>query len=980
MTSSKTKLVSYRPSSRASTDSGLGLSPHLAPTRRTSRLAQLRSFVSPDQFLKSLQESFIGLWHKSIPHDYIPSPDNLVTFASLWPDTTQVQAWILSQMVCTSSEQRQVINGFLEDVKLFAVRTGPPQLLTALHELGLLQPQQLLANKLTATESALLWKNVDALKTFGYDEAEKLLCSLNRDQIKVSDSVDEFARNDFLNFSYNAMPPDDMLLFAIVLQTAHIAKVHTENGMLLNIMQHIASSVFSKPVIDLSLCVAGANINAQSEATGVSPLHIASSLGQLDIVRLLLRRGANPNVQSKADELSEDVAPRELRRTVIQILQPYREKRLEDIIDCLMNQEIPPEILPADFDVFDSNGENLLSRLATENTLNELEYLIKLPFCPINAQDSKTGKTLLANSVAKGSSEVVVLLLKNGASPSIRDFSDLLPLHYAVDQNDIEMAKTMLNYSQWWTGLHGVMKCSRSAEMSRLLQQAFHKRQNEIVRPALAVGCTKDPSALNVLEKGDSINAKNVYGENSAFIAAKNGQTTALEILIQLGGDFWSKHAKTLETPLHVAASAGHAGTIKYLLKAAADTGRGLNINGLDANGKTPLHRAVEGQHVQVITMLLELGAASSGCFANGLLVGSEMDAVQAVLDRYRSPRTGQIFKAIENDDLRALKKVWNSKFDHYFRHSNGDTPIMSAARFGHVNILEYLLEDAEQEYRPIENDLNVDHDENVRSMIRRQRLRPRLSTMDLSPVSTETLTSDRRVDCYQWIFGSLTPGTNDVIPTIFLHEHRLNHVCAINLHDGCSALHRAIKSDDNVDVVRRLVNNDPYCVNIPEHNGFTPLHLAVILRRKRIIKYFCHLSDLDFTATDLLGRMPEELVDDMKTYDMIHNARTKPSSFWSTMCDEEIPLSTAEGLSSWTRQFTSVNLDSAADSVMGSSATISLFTGKTSASQDGLHEFLEKNFPVRSRKQTLSVARFQRDSKIRKISMKPALFDAVKY
>ena len=176
---------------------------------------------------------------------------------------------------------------------------------------------------------------------------------------------------------------------------------------------------------------------------------------------------------------------------------------------------------------------------------------------------------------------------------------------------------------------------------------------------------------------------------------------------------------------------------------------------------------------------------------------------------------------------------------------------------------------------------------------------------------------------------------------TIFAGEHLINHTSAINVVDGCCAVHRTIEVGDNVEVVKRLINKDPFCVNIQEHNGFSPLHLAAILRRKAIIKFLIGVKGIDLYTTDLFGRLPEELVEDEKTMELIRNARTVQSAAWAAMCDEQIPLSTADGLSNWTQQFQSVG------SPVGTNGSDELshnvFIGATSASQDGVYEFLER-------------------------------------
>lgn len=62
--------------------------------------------------------------------------------------------------------------------------------------------------------------------------------------------------------------------------------------------------------------------------------------------------------------------------------------------------------------------------------------------------------------------------------------------------------------------------------------------------------------------------------------------------------------------------------------------------------------------------------------------------------------------------------------------------------------------------------------------------------------------------------------------------------VCASNPRDGYTALHRCVQgSDNNVSIVKALVNANIDCLNMPDNSGNTALHLASQLGRKMITK-----------------------------------------------------------------------------------------------------------------------------------------------
>ena len=194
----------------------------------------------------------------------------------------------------------------------------------------------------------------------------------------------------------------------------------------------------------------------------------------------------------------------------------------------------------------------------------------------------------------------------------------------------------------------------------------------------------------------------NIRGETPAYVAARNGQLPALEIIVEQGGDFWTPHATTLNTCIHAAASGGHAHLIKFLAQLACKTKRSIGLDDLNASAQTPAYLAAENGHSNALKMLFDLGASVSGYFQDGMMLRSSVESVQAVLDEYRLPRQIAVFRSIEKEDLKLLRSVWMSKFDHYFRNHIGDTPIMVAAQTGNLRLLDFLLQNAEQENKNV--------------------------------------------------------------------------------------------------------------------------------------------------------------------------------------------------------------------------------------------------------------------------------------
>lgn len=64
-----------------------------------------------------------------------------------------------------------------------------------------------------------------------------------------------------------------------------------------------------------------------------------------------------------------------------------------------------------------------------------------------------------------------------------------------------------------------------------------------------------------------------------------------------------------------------------------------------------------------------------------------------------------------------------------------------------------------------------------------------------------------------------------------------VSHVCAVNLFDGNTPLHRTIEGGDYVDIVTALIEADAAVINVQNDAGLTPIHVACRLGRKKIIE-----------------------------------------------------------------------------------------------------------------------------------------------
>jgi len=219
----------------------------------------------------------------------------------------------------------------------------------------------------------------------------------------------------------------------------------------------------------------------------------------------------------------------------------------------------------------------------------------------INMKDAwRMSPLLLASGYAQ--SNILALLIKNGALLNIKDYSGRTPLHWAVLTSGIGG-----NYS-WGKERKRCANIILNAAKDKkklILEEdnngynVFHAacRYNNIdfVKYCL------DNNIVNV----NAVNYKN--GETALHIACYNGFTKLVDILLKYNADVMIKTIDG-QTALHANSAWGYGNEkIAKLLIA-----KGVNINALDKKNKTALDYAIENKNQKLIDFLRKNGAKTA--------------------------------------------------------------------------------------------------------------------------------------------------------------------------------------------------------------------------------------------------------------------------------------------------------------------------------------------------------------------------------
>ncbi|XP_072754126.1 uncharacterized protein [Anoplolepis gracilipes] len=214
----------------------------------------------------------------------------------------------------------------------------------------------------------------------------------------------------------------------------------------------------------------------------------------------------------------------------------------------------------------------------------------------VNAPDAE-GHTPLHLAVIAGDTQLVAVLLANGADVNAKDLEGHSVLHWATVCGEAECVRLVLAAGarpstpdlRGGSPLHYAAQCCGAAATAEL---AVPKKVGLKVLQTL-------------LEFGADVNAKDEDGRQPILWAASAGSVEAVLALARAGG---SAAAGTSDkdglTALHCAASRGHARCVEALVNLC-----GSHPDHVDDNGCSALHYAATLGHADATALILKLGA-----------------------------------------------------------------------------------------------------------------------------------------------------------------------------------------------------------------------------------------------------------------------------------------------------------------------------------------------------------------------------------
>ncbi|KAL3260125.1 hypothetical protein MRX96_016589 [Rhipicephalus microplus] len=328
---------------------------------------------------------------------------------------------------------------------------------------------------------------------------------------------------------------------------------------------HVASFMGCMNITSFAFSFAmGAHVDAKARELQTA-LHIASRLGNADMVGLLLQHGAAVDAPTKDAYTPLHVAAREGQDEVAALL-----------LDHGAALAAPTK-----------KGFTPLHLAAKYGNLKVAQLLLQKD-APVDAQ-GKNGVTPLHVAAHYDHVNVALLLLEKGASPHSAARNGYTPLHVAARKDQMDIASSLLEYG------------AKPGAESRAGFTPLHLAAQE---------GHADLAAL-LVEHGADCDAKAKNGLTPMHLCAQEDRVEVATILAKHGASL-DPTTKAGYTPLHVACHFGQTNMIRFLLR------QGANVNATTSHGYTPLHQAAQQGHTLIINLLLEHRAAPNAITNQG--------------------------------------------------------------------------------------------------------------------------------------------------------------------------------------------------------------------------------------------------------------------------------------------------------------------------------------------------------------------------
>ena len=376
----------------------------------------------------------------------------------------------------------------------------------------------------------------------------------------------------------------------------------------------------SNPDTIKTLLDARADVNVRKKDSNATGLHIASEIGNLAAIEILLKSGADINTQDSPGRTPLDAALQFGQDTAAHFLidqgAEVKAPRNSYYWATFSGREEGIKLLIKNGCEISYTGQNgSLLHLAVETACPAVVSTLLANGAVVDATNEPAGDTALFLATQSGYKVIVQELLKHGAQVDLKSGqAGIAPLVTAAETGDKELVKILLD--------HGASIDIRSGASSvTALQVAAGREYEEIVEMLLANGADvnlkmnsgrsalheaavvgNEKIVLMLLDKGADINACSFHNSSVLLYLLLQKHERLAGVLIERGCNV-NIQRRDGPTPLSVAASKGYENIVQMLISKGAD------MNAVWRDGSTALHMALFGKSERVVELLLDNGA-----------------------------------------------------------------------------------------------------------------------------------------------------------------------------------------------------------------------------------------------------------------------------------------------------------------------------------------------------------------------------------
>ena len=391
-------------------------------------------------------------------------------------------------------------------------------------------------------------------------------------------------------------------------------------------------------------------INATDDNRGrgrVECLHCAVRSGSLELVKFLIDRGANVNVNEK-DDYGETILDYAAHTGSLELVKFLTDKG-----------------------AFEA---------ASKGDLKTVEKLFYKDLNLINATDDNRGRVLHC-AVRSGSLELVKFLIDRGAKINVNEKDDYgeTILDYAAHTGSLKLVKFLSD--------EGAFEATRKGDI-QTVKELLNKDPTLIYTKKdgsryTILHCAVSSGSLELvkflIDRGANVNVRSDCGYTVLHYAADTGSLKLVKFLIDKGAIVSNVKTDWGDTVLHEAAESGSLELVKFL------TDKGLDINNKNVFRETPLHRAVGSQNrsSEVAKFLIDMGTDvnvkdSDGETALGIAVEYTSSKI------YKKRISMEVIKLLVDKGSNVNNKSWKY----------GNTVLHNAVGLGgSIEVIRYLID-----------------------------------------------------------------------------------------------------------------------------------------------------------------------------------------------------------------------------------------------------------------------------------------------